>query len=136
MSLTYKRIPSSEVSPELVRAANEAARDAAWDLGLGKMRVQWFKPDSGEPTAGWFDERWPDVIHISERWARDNGLEQTRAAIYHECRHAWQEKPARHMRFDGYGRAGEREDDANSYAYKKTGTVLNVSNWFDNRKYY
>jgi len=133
MSLTYKRIPSSEVSPELVRAANEAARDAAWDLGLGKMRVQWFKPDSGEPTAGWFDERWPDVIHISERWARDNGLEQTRAAIFHEMRHAYQLKI---MHYYGYGEAGKREDDANSYAYRKSGVVLNVSHWFDNRQYY
>jgi len=134
--MRIKRIPKSQVPQELVQASQEAARDAAYDLGLSDLQIVWFKPEPGESTAGFFDEYWPNVIHLSVDWAKKNGAAQVKAAIYHEARHAWQHKPERHMRYEGYGLAGNREDDCNQYAYKKTGVVLNVANWFDNKENY
>jgi len=134
--MRIKRIPSSEVPRELVQVARTSARDAGFDLGLGNIQVVWFRPYPGEETAGFFDEYFPNVIHLSADWAKRNGSQQVKAACYHEARHDWQIRPERHGRFTGYGMAGKCEDDANAYAYRKTGVVLNVANWFDNKQNY
>ena len=121
MTLTFRRIPSSEVSPELVKVARRAARDAADILRLGDISIRWVDRFASEKAIGWIDPRWPDHVHLAADWCEQMGPEQTRALVFHECRHVWQEKT---MRYVGYGEKARAEDDAESFSFRHTRTMI------------
>jgi len=120
MGLNYKRIPSNQVDDQLVRIANQAALDAARILNIAVPRIQWVNRYPSEKAIGWVDPRW-DVVHLAADWCEQMGPEQTRALIFHEARHIWQKV---NHRYDGYGYKQQSEDDAESFSFRHTRTMI------------
>ena len=121
MALTFKRIPSSQVDPEIVRTARQAAGDAARILNLGPIHIQWVERYPSEKAIGWVDPRWPYHVHLAKDWCELMGAAQTTALIFHEIRHTWQHV---NQRYDAPGYKRQSEDDAESFSFRHTRTMI------------
>jgi hypothetical protein len=101
------------------KAARRAANEAAADLGLPRVFIEYWEPDGPHAMkmAAWAnkpldvnDQHWS--INLVPSKLKDE--DQLRCVVFHECRHLWQDK---HVVYTDLQRA---ENDANEYSYQKT----------------
>jgi hypothetical protein len=105
------------------KAANEAAEEAANDLGFPGFYISYWRTDPTKPrdvAAGWMSmslrkEYQNNVINLCVDKLPD--VDQVRFAVFHEARHHWQ---ARTQKYDVDG----SEDDADQYAFRQSHVIF------------
>lgn len=115
----------SAAPPHLRRAAEDAAREAGVELGLGELHLRWWRLDRARPAVrhlGWVDREEPGVINLSVDAIRDTCTPaEVRAVVFHEARHLWQEKNTRYL-----GDRMRAERDANEFALRTSGVLAPI----------
>lgn len=111
----------SAIPARYKRLAEAAVRDAARELGITPPAIVWWRETKDaswpmRPVAyGW-------VTHYAEQYAATINLvdsmppEEVRGVTFHEVRHVWQNVTGCYL-----GDTVRAEDDAEAWAYQKTG---------------
>jgi hypothetical protein len=93
-------------------AAERAAREVADILDLPPLTLRWYRSSNGH-KGGFYDPDRPGVIHLIANGLKDKTM--TRVVVYHEARHAWQERRS----YKCVIGSSESEDDADSFVWRE-----------------
>ena len=106
----------------LRETADRAVHDAAVDLGINPQPViRWWQAQADAHLAGWVEDGIPGEVNLVANNMQD--VYSTRARVFHELRHIWQDKNVRYI-----GDRKAREDDASRRARQASGYFDDVLN--------
>jgi len=119
--MTVRHVPRGDVPQAVRRAADAAVKEAARELRLAVPSIRWVDVDDGR--AGWVEieidrsGNGPGQIFLSASLL----VSEVAAWATHEVRHLWQDRESRYL-----GDRAGAEDDAESYAVRKTGRSVGL----------